>query len=127
LDGKSLTGRMKGSFLALAQAGFRPFAPQKIPVVANHVPAIWCLIKQTNQKPSIGTPNEQTQARKVKARPRMSGSVSQSCRFFGVSRSLYIWKKCFEQKSVSGLRDLKRRLTTYGTAFLPRSFPGMDS
>jgi Homeodomain-like domain len=28
---------------------------------------------------------------------RVSGSVSQTCRFFGVSRSLYcIWKKRFE-------------------------------
>jgi transposase InsO family protein len=44
---------------------------------------------------------EQIQARKVKARLRMlqhakrlSGSVSQTCRFFGVSRALYyIWKK----------------------------------
>jgi len=49
---------------------------------------------------------EQIQARKVKARLRMlqhaqrvSGSVSQTCRFFGVSRSLYyIWKKRFESK-----------------------------
>jgi len=60
---------------------------------------------------------EQIQARKVKARLRMlqhaqrvSGSVSQTCRFFGVSRSLYyIWKKRFESKGVAGLRDLKRR------------------
>ena len=43
---------------------------------------------------------EQIQARKVKARLRMlqhaqriSGNVSQTCRFFGVSRALfYIWK-----------------------------------
>ncbi len=60
---------------------------------------------------------EQIQARKVKARLRMlqhaqrvSGSVSQTCRFFGVSRSLYyIWKKRFESKGLTGLRDLKRR------------------
>jgi len=60
---------------------------------------------------------EQIQARKVKARLRMlqhaqrlSGNVSQTCRFFGVSRSLYyIWKKRFEQKGLAGLRDLKRR------------------
>ena len=45
---------------------------------------------------------EEIQARKVKAGLRMpehakrlSGSVSQTCRFFGVSRALYyIWKKC---------------------------------
>jgi transposase-like protein len=49
---------------------------------------------------------EQAQARKVKARLRMlqhaqsvSGNVSQTCRFFGVSRWLYyIWKKRFEKK-----------------------------
>ena len=43
---------------------------------------------------------EQIQARKVKARLRMlqhaqriSSNVSQTCRFFGVSRALYyIWK-----------------------------------
>ena len=60
---------------------------------------------------------EQIQARKVKARLRMlqhaqrvSGNVSQTCRFFGVSRSLYyIWKKRFEKKGPDGLRDLKRR------------------
>jgi transposase-like protein len=48
---------------------------------------------------------EQIQARKVKARLRMlqhaqrlSGSVSQTCRFFGVSRALYyIWKKRYEK------------------------------
>ncbi|PYT57939.1 MAG: hypothetical protein DMG35_19205, partial [Acidobacteria bacterium] len=47
---------------------------------------------------------EQVQTRKVKARLRMlqhaqrvSGNVSQTCRFFGVSRALfYIWKKRFE-------------------------------
>jgi transposase InsO family protein len=60
---------------------------------------------------------EQIQARKVKARLRMlqhaqrvSGNVSQTCRFFGVSRSLYyIWKKRFEKRGPDGLRDLKRR------------------
>lgn len=48
---------------------------------------------------------EQIQARKVKARLRMlqhaqrlSGNVSQTCRFFGVSGLLYyIWKKRFER------------------------------
>ncbi len=52
------------------------------------------------------TAYEQIQARKVRARLRMlqhaqrpSGNVSQTCRFFGVSRSLYyIWKKRFEKK-----------------------------
>jgi transposase InsO family protein len=56
---------------------------------------------------------EQIQVRKVKARLRMlqhaqrvSGSVSQTCRFFGVSRSLYyIWKKRFDSKGLAGLRD----------------------
>jgi transposase-like protein len=59
---------------------------------------------------------EQIQARKVKARLRMlqhaqrvSGSVSQTCRFFGVSRSLYyIWKKRFDSKGLAGLRDLRK-------------------
>ena len=60
---------------------------------------------------------EQIQARKVKARLRMlqhaqriSGNVSQTCRFFGVSRALfYIWKKRYEKNGLAGLRDLSRR------------------
>ena len=60
---------------------------------------------------------EQIQARKVKARLRMlqhaqrvSGNVSQTCRFFGVSRALfYIWKQRYEKHGVAGLRDLPRR------------------
>ena len=60
---------------------------------------------------------EQVQARKVKARRRMlqhaqrvSGNVSQTCRFFGVSRALfYIWKKRFEKNGLAGLRDQPRR------------------
>ena len=60
---------------------------------------------------------EQIQARKVKARLRMlqhaqrvSGNVSQTCRFFGVSRALfYIWKKRYEKNGLAGLRDQPRR------------------
>jgi transposase len=60
---------------------------------------------------------EQIQARKVKARLRMlqhaqrvSGNVSQTCGFFGVSRALfYIWKKRFEKNGLAGLRDQPRR------------------
>src|SRR5215467_13845616 len=60
---------------------------------------------------------EQIQPRKVKARLRMlqhaqriSGNVSQTCRFFGVSRALYyIWKERYEKHGVAGLRDLPRR------------------
>ena len=60
---------------------------------------------------------EQIQARKVKARLRMlqhaqrvSGNVSQTRRFFGVSRALfYIWKKRYEKNGLSGLRDQPRR------------------
>ena len=60
---------------------------------------------------------EQIQARKVKARLRMlqhaqriSGNVSQTCRFFGVSRALYcIWKERYEKHGVAGLRDLPRK------------------
>lgn len=60
---------------------------------------------------------EQIQARKVRARLRMlqnaqriSGNVSQTCRFFGVSRALfYIWKERYEKHGVAGLRDLSRR------------------
>jgi hypothetical protein len=60
---------------------------------------------------------EQIQARKVKARLRMlphaqrvSGNVSHTCRFFGVSRALfYIWKKRFEKNGLAGLRDQPRR------------------
>jgi hypothetical protein len=61
--------------------------------------------------------SEQIQARKVKARLRMlqhpqcvSGNVSQTCRFFGVSRArFYIWKKRFETSGLAGLRDQQRR------------------
>ena len=61
--------------------------------------------------------NEQIQARKVKARLRMlqhaqrlSGNVSQTCRFFGVSRAVYYtWKKRYEKHGVAGLRDSPRR------------------
>jgi transposase-like protein len=60
---------------------------------------------------------EQIQARKVKAKLRMlqhakrlSGSVSQTCRFFGVCRAFYyIWKKRYEENGLAGLRDLPRR------------------
>jgi transposase-like protein len=60
---------------------------------------------------------EQVQARKVKARLRMlqhaqrvSGNVSQTCRFFGASRALfYIWKKRYEKNGLAGLRDQPRR------------------
>jgi transposase-like protein len=60
---------------------------------------------------------KQIQARKVKARLRMlqhaqrlSGNVSQTCRFFGVSRVLYhIWKKRYEENGLAGLRDQPRR------------------
>jgi transposase len=39
-----------------------------------------------------------------------SGNVSQTCRFFGVSRALfYIWKERYEKHGVAGLRDLPRR------------------
>jgi transposase-like protein len=60
---------------------------------------------------------EQIRGRKVKARLRMlqhaervSGNVSQTCRFFGVSRSLYyISKQRYEKQGSDGLGDLKRR------------------
>lgn len=60
---------------------------------------------------------EQIQARKVKARLRMlqhaqrvSGNVSQTCRFFGVSRSFfYIWRNRYEKNGLAGLRDQPRR------------------
>ena len=60
---------------------------------------------------------EQIQARKLKARLRMlqhaqrvSGNVSQTCRFFGVSKALfYIWKKRYEKHGLTGLRDQPRR------------------
>jgi transposase-like protein len=60
---------------------------------------------------------EQIQARKVKARLRMlqhaqrvRSNVSQTCRFFGVSRALfYVWKKRYEKDGLAGLRDQSRR------------------
>ena len=74
---------------------------------------------------------EQVQARKVKARLRMlqhaqrvSGNVSQTCGFFGVSRALfYIWKKRFEKNGLAGLRDQPRRPYTSDIAFHRRSSP----
>jgi len=60
---------------------------------------------------------EQIQARRVKARlpmsphaQRISGNVSQTCRFLRVSRALfYICKERYEKHGVAGLRDLPRR------------------
>ena len=41
---------------------------------------------------------------------RVSGNVSQTCRFFGVSRALfYIWKKRDEKNGLAGWRDQSRR------------------
>ena len=41
---------------------------------------------------------------------RVSSNVSQTCRFFGVSRALfYIWKERYERHGVAGLRDQSRR------------------
>ena len=61
--------------------------------------------------------DEQEQRRKVKARLRMlehyqkiSRNVSQTCRFFGISRSqFYIWLQRFERKGAEGRRDRSRR------------------
>lgn len=61
--------------------------------------------------------DEQVQVRKVKARLRMlhhaqriSGNVSQTCRFFGVSRTVfYIWRQRYEKQGLAGLRDQSRR------------------
>jgi len=60
---------------------------------------------------------EQEQARKVKTRFRMlqhaqkiSHNVSQTCRFFGISRAqYYIWLRRFEKQEMEGLRDRSRR------------------
>src|SRR5579864_7174367 len=60
---------------------------------------------------------EQIQARKVKVRlgmlqhaQRLSGNVSQTCRFFGGSRALfYIWKQRYQKHGVAGLRNMSRR------------------
>src|SRR5713101_1507491 len=82
------------------------------------MPDRWVILTAHDRRFGMDNPVcEQIQARKVKARLRMlqhaqrlSGNVSQTCRFFGVSRSLYyIWKKRFEKKGLDGLRDLKRR------------------
>ena len=71
---------------------------------------------------------EQIQARKVKARLRMlqhaqrvSGNVSQACRFFGVSRALYyIWKERYDKHGMAGLRILPRRPHNIRFVFHPR-------
>jgi transposase-like protein len=66
------------------------------------MPDRWVILTAHRRRFGMGNPvYEQIQARKVKARLRMlqhaqrvSGNISQTCRFFDVSRSLYyIWKK----------------------------------
>ena len=60
---------------------------------------------------------EHIQARKVRGRlrklqhaQRVSGNVSQTCRFLGVSRAPFeIWKKRYEKNGLAGLRDQPRR------------------
>lgn len=60
---------------------------------------------------------DQEQDRKSKTRLRMvqhaetsSHNVSQTCRFFGISRGqFYIWRHRFKKKGVKGLRDMSRR------------------
>src|SRR5260221_14784767 len=82
------------------------------------IPDRWDIL--TTPRRRVGMKNqvyEQIQARKGKARLRMlqhaqrlSGNVSQTCRFFGVSRALYyIWKKRYEKNGLAGLRDQPRR------------------
>jgi transposase len=40
----------------------------------------------------------------------VSGNVSQTCRFFGVSTALfYIWKKRYEKNGLAGVRDQPRK------------------
>ncbi len=71
---------------------------------------------------------EQIQARKVRARLRMlqharrlSGNVSQICRFFGVSRALfYIWKQRYEKHGVAGPGTCLGDLTISDFVFPPR-------
>jgi transposase-like protein len=72
---------------------------------------------------------DQIQTRKVKARLRMlqhaqrvSGNVSQTCRFFGVSRALYyIWKERYEKHGVAGLRICLEDHTRSAFVFHPKS------
>jgi hypothetical protein len=68
--------------------------------------------------------SKQVQARKLKATLRMlqhaqrvSGNVSQTCRFAGVSRALfYIWKKRYEKNGLAGLGTNRGDRTTSGIA-----------
>jgi hypothetical protein len=69
------------------------------------MPDRWVILTAHDRRFGMDNPVcEQIQARKVRARLRAAcaaaeRNVSQTCRFFGVSRSLYyIWKKRFEQK-----------------------------
>src|SRR5258708_10833102 len=82
------------------------------------MPDRWGILTAHRRRVGMKNPvYEQIQARKVKARLRMlqhaqrlSGNVSQTCRFFGVSRALYyIWKKRYEKNGLAGLRDQPRR------------------
>ena len=41
---------------------------------------------------------------------KISHNVSQTCRFFGISRAqYYIWRHRFEKQGMEGLRDRSRR------------------
>jgi hypothetical protein len=52
---------------------------------------------------------------------RISGNVSQTCRFFSVSRALYyIWKERYERHGVAGLRDLPRSAQDTFCSYRPR-------
>jgi hypothetical protein len=72
---------------------------------------------------------EQTQARKAKARlcmlshaQRVSGNVSQTCRFFGASReSFYIWKKRYKEHGVASSAISNAGRTRSGIASLQKA------
>src|SRR5579872_4739565 len=47
----------------------------------------------------------------------VSGSVAKTCRYYGISRTLfYRWKNRFDAEGLSGLRDRSRRPKTSPTA-----------
>lgn len=88
------------------------------------IPDRWGILTAHRRRFGMKNPvYEQIRARKVKARLRMlqhaqrvSGNVSQTCRFFGVSRALfYIWKKRYKKRGrhFRHKKDLARKLNRW--------------
>jgi hypothetical protein len=90
------------------ETGRGSLVPEIVEIFQRHaVEYEWPLVVRHLQKP----PDlHRTDNRSMQHAQCLSGNVSQTCRFFGVSRALfYIWKERYEKHGVTGLRDLPRR------------------